>query len=275
MALRLLQRFGMLVAAFCVGCGGSSVVQSTAQNEFQFATAPVPQSSMSFSQIAGTATSCSSFWACAYTITNSQGHGSASTYLYYYNTYAKYQLPGEAKSTTSQPYKTNTLGQTGNNYHVGGSFTAIDANSGKVVTGTTDDYITRTQHCSRTGCYYTYALSSGKIAFTLTKLDGTATSVACNPTTFSAGGSTTCTVTVTDLANSGTFPPGSVAFGISTAGEFGTFTPPKCTLSSGSCSVSFAPSDNSVGSIGITASYPGDKARYTSSGATTVSVSDN
>jgi hypothetical protein len=277
MTFRLLQRFGFLLSAFCVACSGTSALQSAPQNESGFAAAPVPLVAMASSQITGTATSCSSFYACVYTITNSQGHGSATTYFYYnyqyqYNTYAKFQLPGEVKTTTSQPYKTNILGQSGNTYHVGGSLTAIDANTGKVVTGTTDDYIVRTQHCYRTGCYYTYALSSGTIAFTLTALDGTATSVACNPATFPAGGSTTCTVTVTDLANSGNFPAGSVAFGISTYGEYGTFTPPSCALSSGSCSVSFRPSDNSVGTIGITASYPGDSSHYMSSGSTTVSV---
>lgn len=235
-------------------------------------TATVPLGAMASSQITGTATSCSSFYTCVYTVTNSQGHGSATTYYYYSypnNTYAKFQLPAEAKSTTSQPYKTNNLGHTGNTYHVSGSFTAVDANTGKVVTGATDDHIIQTQHCSRTGCYYTYSLSSGAITFTLTKLDGTATSVACNPATFPAGGSTTCTVKVMDLANSGSFPTGSI--GIS-SGAYGTFTPPTCTLSSGSCSVTFTPSDNSVGTIGITASYPGDSSHYTSSGGTTVYV---
>ena len=231
------------------------------------------------SEIAGTATSCSSFYTCVYAITSIQGHGSATTYPYYYsysyNTYAIFQLPGEAKSTTSQPYKTNILGHTGTTYHVSGSFTAVDANSGKVVTGTTDDYIIQTQHCSRHGCYYTYSLSSGRITFTLTNLDGTATSLACSPATFPAGGSTTCTVTVTDLATSRSFPTGSVAFGISTYGEYGTFTPPVCTLSSGRCSVIFTPSDNSVGTIGITASYPGDSSHYLSSGGTSVFVTGN
>ena len=271
MALRLLQRFGFLLCTFCVGCAGTNALQSAPQHESGFAPALASLSAMSSSQITGTAKSCSSFYACVYTITN----GSATSYFYYsyaYNTYVKFQLPGEAKSTTSQPYTTNTLGQSGNTYHVGGSFTAIDANTGKVVTGTTDDYIVRIQHCSRTGCYYTYSLTSGTIAFTLTNVDGTATSVACNPATFPAGGSTTCTVTVKDLANSGSFPPGSVAFAISTYGEYGTFTPPSCALSSGSCSVSFRPSDNSVGTIGITASYPGDSSHYMSSGSTTVSV---
>ena len=241
-----------------------------------YAAATVPLGAMASSQITGTATSCSSFYTCVYTITNIRGHGSATTYpyyySYYYNTYAIFQLPGEAKSTTSQPFKTNILGHTGTTYHVTGSFTAVDANTGKVVTGATDDYIIQTQHCSRHGCYYTYSLSSGRITFTLTNLDGTATSVVCNPATFPAGGSTTCTVTVTDLATSGSFPMGSVAFGLSTYGAYGTFTPPVCTLSFGRCSVTFTPSDNSVGTIGISASYPGDRSHYMSSGGTTVTV---
>jgi hypothetical protein len=239
-----------------------------------FAAATVPLGAMASSQITGTATSCSSFYACVYTISTSQGHGSATSYYYYsynYNTYVNFQLPGETKSTTNQLYKTNILGHIGTTYHVSGSFTSVDANTGKVVTGTTDDYIIQTPHCSRHGCYYTYSLSSGRITFTLSNLDGTTTSVTCNPPSFPAGGSTTCTVTVTDLANSARFPTGRVAFGIS--GGYGTFTPPTCALSSGSCSVIFAPSDNSVGTIGISASYPGDSVHYMSSGGTTVFVS--
>jgi hypothetical protein len=230
--------------------------------------------------ITGTATGCSSFYTCAYTIVNGLGSGSAATYPYYNyfsanNTYVNFQLPGQAKPTTNQPYRTNIIGQVGSTVHVGGSFITVDANTGKMDAGTTDDYIIQTQRCGRHGCWYTYSLSSGKITFTLTNIDGTTTSLACNPETFSSGGSTVCTVTVTNLANSKYFATGRVAFSFSNNIAYGTFTPSTCLLSSGSCSVRFAPVDESVGGIGITASYPGDPAHYKSSGSSTVDVIAN
>ena len=270
---RLVRGFGFLLCLAIAGCGGINALPTASQRAADLTAASAPL----FSPDTSTATSCSSFYACKYTITTSKGTGSASTYYYFYNyaanTEATYQLPGQAASTTSQPYETSVLGNTGNTYHVGGSFIAIDANTNKVVDGTTDDYIIQTQHCGPHGCWYTYALSSGTIKFKLTSLDATTTSVACNPSTFPAGGSTRCKVTVADVANSKSFPTGSVSFSLTISGQAGTFTPPTCKLSSGSCSVSFAPSDETVGTIDIAASYPGDTAHYLSAGSTQVYVS--
>jgi len=269
MALRLLQRFGFLLSAFCVGCGGMNSLQNSPQQGSGFPAASAPMGAMTSTQITGTATSCSNFVTCVYTITTSQGHGSANSYA----TYVRYQLPAQAQFTTSLSYPTHIIGHIGNTYHVGGSFVAIDANTEKVVNGTTDDYIIQTQHCFRT-CYYTYKLSSGTITFTLTNVDGTSASLACNPSTFNAGGSTTCTMTVTDLANSKSFPTGSIAFSTGLY-QYGTFTPTSCALSSGSCSVKFAPFDESVGGIRISASYPGDSSHYMNSANTIIDVIGN
>lgn len=223
----------------------------------------VPVGANASSQITGTATQCTSFNACTYTIA---GGGSART-----NALVVFTLPGEAMSTTSQTYTFQNLGHTGTTYHIQGSFTAVDANNGKVVFGVTDDYIIQTPHCFRS-CSYTYTLVSGTITFTLTGLDSTTTSLACNPGTFWTGHSTTCTVTVTDQADQTNYATGSITFGISTYGAYGTFTPSTCTLLSGSCSVTFTPSDNTVGYVGLTASYPGDGSHYISSGKTTIDI---
>jgi hypothetical protein len=280
-ALRLLQRcgFAFVLAAFCAACGGTNVLQSSSPPQPGIAPATLPLSATATSKITGTATSCSSFYACVYTIANSLGHGSAMTYYYSpypytYNTQASFQLPGESKSTTSLPYKTNTIGNSGSTYHLNGSFTAIDANTEKIVTGTTDDFIIQTKYCFRS-CTYKYTLSSGTITFTPTNFDATATSVVCNPSSFLSGGSTVCTATVTDLANAANFPKGGVPFAISGYYGAGTFTPQTCTLSSGKCSVKFTPTDESVGSIGMGASYAGDSSHYLSSGSTTIYVTGN
>lgn len=222
-----------------------------------------PVSANASTQVTGTATACTSFNACTYTIT---GGGSART-----NAQVIFTLPGEAKSTTSQSFTFQNVGHTGTTYHIQGSFTAVDANNGKVVFGVTDDYIIQTAHCFRS-CSYTYTLVSGTITFTLTGLDSTTTSLACNPGTFWTGQSTTCTVTVTDQASSTNYATGSITFGISTYGAFGTFTPSTCILSYGTCFVTFTPSSNTVGYVALTASYPGDGSHYISSGSTTIYI---
>ena len=232
-----------------------------------FAVASTPAGANALTQITGTASSCTGFSYCVYKISNTQGSGSATTY----GTTISFQLPGEAKQTIGQPYQTKTVGSSGNTYHISGSFVAVDANTGKIVKGMTNDYIVQTQHCSRTGCYYTYALQSGLISFTLTSQDGTETSVGCNPGTFSAGGHTTCTATVTDLASSTSFPTGSVKFSLSPF-AYGTFTPTSCKLLHGTCSVTFTPNEEQVGIVGILASYSGDTAHYMSSGSTKVTI---
>jgi sugar lactone lactonase YvrE len=82
-------------------------------------------------------------------------------------------------------------------------------------------------------------------------LKPTTTSVSCSPSPVAASTSTTCTATV-----AGSSPTGMVAF--TTSSSTGTFSPAsgQCTLSSGSCSVSYA--DSVVGTDTVTASYTGD-----------------
>jgi hypothetical protein len=90
----------------------------------------------------------------------------------------------------------------------------------------------------------------------------TTTSISCSPATRSIGTKETCTVTVTNgdsgyttkasgtITFSGTLPPGM---------------PTSCTLSSGSCSVSWTPASN--GSYSIKATYGGDTTHASSASA--------
>jgi hypothetical protein len=104
--------------------------------------------------------------------------------------------------------------------------------------------------------------SSGSTTITVNKASST-TSLSCSPSSVSVSQSTTCTATVT-----GYNPTGTVSFSSSSSG--GAFTPTSCTLSSGSCAVSY--SDSIAGSPTITATYSGDANNAGSSGSTTITV---
>jgi hypothetical protein len=110
----------------------------------------------------------------------------------------------------------------------------------------------------------TYKTGSATFSLTVT-VATTTTSVGCVPNSFGFGAmpGTTCTATVAGLS-----PTGSVSWGTSSGG--GSFSSPNCTLSSGSCAVTY--SDSSIGSPTITATYGGDSNNGGSSGTTGVSV---
>jgi len=269
MKTRFIRCFGFLLASLVAGCGSASAPGVVPQQQQSFGATTVPMSLGASAPITGTATTCADFYQCAYTISDSAGTGSAETLSAYpLNTVATYKLPGETTLTTSQQYTSNTLGVVGSTYHLNGSFTSIDANTERVVNGTTDDYIIRTAHCFRS-CSYSYTLVSGTISFTLTAVDGTTTTVACTPSTFASGASTKCTATVVDLANAANVPVGNVSF---SATQIGTLKPAKCTLTSGSCTVKFSPADDSVGGMFIDASYAGNKTHNASSGSIEIEV---
>lgn len=94
---------------------------------------------------------------------------------------------------------------------------------------------------------------------TLTVPAPTTTSVECSPSSLVRASSTTCTATVM-----GHTPTGVVSF---TSTGSGTFTPTngQCTLTGGSCSLTY--SQNTVGSPMINASYGGDPNNFKSSGS--------
>lgn len=103
----------------------------------------------------------------------------------------------------------------------------------------------------------------------------TGTSVACKPAVAASGATTTCTATVLD--ESPQFKPlsGSVAFGHSGAGEFGSNG--TCSLSDdgeghASCSVQYTPQATEPGTQQLTATYGGDPSHAGSEGATSIEV---
>jgi len=107
--------------------------------------------------------------------------------------------------------------------------------------------------------------SSGQITLSVTQATPSL-SVICNPSSFTVGGSTSCSATLTG----GYFPTGTVTF--TASGSTGSFNPSngECTLSQASCAVSYT--DNSAGTITITAEYSGDTNTQPNSGQTTVTV---
>jgi hypothetical protein len=106
--------------------------------------------------------------------------------------------------------------------------------------------------------------SSGTGTLTVNKAY-TSTAVSCLPGSIDAGGSSTCTATV----SGGSSPTGTVSFGSSSA--TGSFSPSaSCTLSSGSCYVTY--SDTVSGSPTITGAYSGDSGNYGSTGYGSVTV---
>ena len=113
------------------------------------------------------------------------------------------------------------------------------------------------------------ALASGAYA----RLVPTATVVDCQPGTVVAGGSSTCTATVTDQSPSPSTPTGTVVFTALT----GSFDDRLCTLSgsgaSASCQVIYTPSVPFFSTtVDMQARYAGDGSHDRSEGNTSVVV---
>ncbi|HXW37463.1 MAG TPA: hypothetical protein VEJ36_06155 [Nitrososphaerales archaeon] len=86
----------------------------------------------------------------------------------------------------------------------------------------------------------------------------TSTTVSCAPSSVAVDSATTCTVSVTDTSPGTTIAPsGTVGFADDPSGS-GTFNSTSCTLSSGSCGVTYTPNPGSEGSISIEGTYSGD-----------------
>ena len=94
----------------------------------------------------------------------------------------------------------------------------------------------------------------------------TLTTVSCASAFITIGGTTTCAATVDDLSPGATTPTGIVSF--TQTGVTGSFTNNPCTLSGGSCSVTF--SALATGKTTIIGTYGGDAAHSGSSGSDSV-----
>jgi hypothetical protein len=120
--------------------------------------------------------------------------------------------------------------------------------------------------------------SSGNTQVTVTGRT-TSTSITCSPSPDLYGAPTTCTATVTDTSTNGaaSTPTGTVNWvssgtdTFSAAGStFSAGPPPSCTLSNGSCSVTYTPGN--VGTFTITGGYNGDSLHAASTGNTSLTV---
>jgi hypothetical protein len=105
----------------------------------------------------------------------------------------------------------------------------------------------------------------------------TATTARCSPSNINPGGRSTCTVSVSDIGQSPRPPTGEV--GLTTDGH-GSFDPtPSCVLTATSerisgCEVVYSPTQVDSGDHEIKATYTGDQAHESSSGATHVTVDE-
>ncbi len=119
-------------------------------------------------------------------------------------------------------------------------------------------------HALITGTYSPDAAhsgSSGTFNLASTKRN-TTTTVSCSPASVPDNQPSTCTVTVADSSGAGAITPtGTVSFATNSTGTFSATT---CTLSSGSCSVTYTPTV--VGHALITGTYAGDSVHNGSSG---------
>ena len=236
--------------------------------------------------ISGIATHCSGLASCSYALTSSTGSGFASTSagvggyvgqspLLFSGGVASFRLPGETITSngvySGQAILAGYSSTAGTLYHVTGTITATDANDGTIVTGSTDTIVGIKGHSGRGGGIY-FTVVSGSITFTKSTTRASSTIVACTPSSILQGGTSTCTVTVTDPgAGVKITPTGTVSFAMSNG--LGSINPVSCTLSSGSCSAVFTSNQEAgSGTTSIYATYGGDTNHISSAGSTLLYV---
>lgn len=216
----------------------------------------------------GTATSCSGLSSCRFQFSAGNLTGWADSY----GGTLSFQLPGESKASYNLPYGAHVVSVSGSTDLVNGTFVGADVNTEKVVHGTTSTFVTVKSVCWRV-CGTAYVLDNGTITLTPTDIDATLTSLACVPESLTAGTNSSCTVSVTDRANSSVVPTGTVTLRTSVA-YVGLFSNGgNCTLVAGSCSFSFGTTDEEVGTIPIVANYAGTATEFASTNTTWLYVS--
>jgi len=227
--------------------------------------------------ITGVATSCGGIASCTFSLTDGNGGTGTATAsagvggyvgqspLPFSGGYVIFQLPGDAVPTSAygvyagQAVLDGYSQTAGTLYQSTGTFSALDVNTGLVVTGTTSTIVGIKGHSGRGGGN-TYTLVSGAISITETPLHPTTMTVGCSPTPVAVNAQTACTATVTDTtAGTPVTPTGSVTFGSSGAG---TFSSASCSLSgtgaTASCLVGYTPAPGTEGTQTITVNYLGD-----------------
>jgi hypothetical protein len=227
----------------------------------------------------GAITTCSSNWSCDFVFSSWAGTGWANGTSggYLYSGSLSLRLPGEATTSTNLTYWTH-IQTVSSNYSTGnttywtiGTFVGTDWNTGKVVYGTTDSNYTATCHHVYRWCHYTYTTDNGMIIVQFTRAEPTSTTISCSPTTIAVAGKTSCTVTVLNLWNSSNYPTGKIHLSSTGGGSFSTKA--SCTLSStGTCTFTWHPADDTCGSSTLSATYGGTTFYYKSGGSTLIGV---
>ncbi len=112
--------------------------------------------------------------------------------------------------------------------------------------------------------------STGTSSVIVNLAHSTETVVTTSSGTVDLGTQVTFTASVSDKSDSPAIPSGTISW--SDANTGGTFSSASCTLSSGSCNVSYTPASNSPSTVSITASYAGDSTHSASSGKSQLSI---
>lgn len=223
----------------------------------------------------GTVVNCTSTITCTYLFNTSTGKGWANSTVSFPSTkQMALQLPGEGLASYGLAYNPYIALLTGTyTYWTIGNFVGTDVNTGKVVYGTTNTNYTITCHGHSGrggGCTYTYTTDNGTIEVRFTNAEITSTAISCSPTTTHPGGKVSCTVTVTNGWNASNYPTGKVHLSSARTGSFNPSA--TCTLSSGTCSFTFHPYDNTCGWVVLLATYPGSATYYKSAGSLLIAV---
>jgi hypothetical protein len=127
--------------------------------------------------------------------------------------------------------------------------------------------ITITAHYGGDG---THSGSSTTSTLTASVLHAVTTTIVPNIIPITPGSQVQFTATLTDTSNLPITPTGTISWNDGNLG--GIFSTSSCVLSSGICTVSYAPPQNYGSTITISANYGGDSSHFTSMGAFTISV---
>ena len=175
-------------------------------------------------------------------------------------------------TTNSQNIPTGTI--TWSDGNMGGTFSSSSCNLSSGVCNVTYTASPSIQNSITITASYSgdniHTTNTGTLVLTANLLFPTSITVSPNPATVSPGGSVTFTATVKDTSSSPTTPTSSVSWSDGNGG--GTFDQSSCTLSSGSCTVSYTPSANPPNAVTISASYNGDNTHQTSTGSSQLST---
>ena len=139
---------------------------------------------------------------------------------------------------------------------------------GQIITATTTN--TTADPSTPAGSVNLYNTSQFSTCFTV-PLRSSAVVVSCSPGSVAVAAPAPCTATVSDTAaGTASTPAGTVTFATTGSGSFSGSG--SCTLSAGSCQLSYTPAAAGSGTHTVTASYGGDATHAVSSASTGESV---